>query len=288
MRYLDAEELRKALSMAECIEAMRQAFRDDRDVPARVMLGTSLFMPARVGAFTGIKVVGTVPGKPFGVVVVFGPDGAPLGIVDGPTLTAMRTGAGAGLATDLLARDDSTTLAMLGAGAMAPDQIQAVRTVRPIERVIVWSRTTTRASHLANRIGAEVAVSADEAVMQADVVSCATPSTNPLFAPSSVREGTHINAVGAFTPEMCEIPHETILSGFVVVDDRQAAAAEAGDLIQAGKAPDATVGDLLEGAIDPSGSSITVFKSVGIGSQDVAAAVRALELAASTRLGTRL
>ncbi|MFQ5966310.1 MAG: ornithine cyclodeaminase family protein [Acidimicrobiia bacterium] len=288
MRYLAADDLRQALPMADCIEAMRAAFSDDREVPPRVMLGTSLFMPARVGAHTGIKVVSTVPGNPVGVVAVFGGDGTPLGIVDGPTLTAIRTAAGAGLATDLLARTDSKSMAMLGAGAMAYDQVEAIRAVRPLERIRVWSRTTERAAALADRVGGEPATDSEEAVSGADVISCATPSKQPLFSPESVQTGTHINAIGAFTPDMCEVPADTVRSAFVVVDDRAAAAAEAGDLIQAGKKPDATMADLLDGRLRRTSQPITLFKSVGIGSQDVAAAVRALENAAARDIGLEL
>ena len=286
MRFLGPEDLRRALPMIECIDAMRSAFGDDREVPPRVMLGSSLFMPARVGLHSGLKVVGTTPGNPVGIVVVFGPDGSPLGGVDGPTLTAIRTAAGAGLATDLLAPNDASTMAMLGAGAMAADQVEAIRTVRPVERVLIWSRTFRRAEELAERLGGEARSDPDEAVSSADIVTTATPSGSPLFRASSVRAGTHLNAIGAFTPEMCEIPGEVVRVAFVVVDDRKAAAAEAGDLIQAGRTPDATVGDLLAGRVESWDRSMTLFKSVGIGSQDVAATVRALELAGGMGLGT--
>jgi ornithine cyclodeaminase len=286
MRYLGSEDLRQALPMSDCIEAMRTAFADDREVPPRVLLGSSLFMPARVGAHSGVKVVSVAPGNPVGIVVVFDLEGSPLGLVDGPTLTAIRTAAGAGLVTDLLARQDASTLAMLGAGAMAPDQVEGVRTVRAIERVLVWSRTHRRAKALAERIGGEPVSDADVAVRQADIVSTATPAREPVFQAESVRPGTHINAIGAFTPEMCEIPPEVVREAFVVVDDLAAAAEEAGDLLQAGRDPDATVGDLLARRAAPDEERTTLFKSVGIGSQDVAAAARALERAEQLGIGT--
>ncbi|HKZ25686.1 MAG TPA: hypothetical protein VJ398_07825, partial [Acidimicrobiia bacterium] len=97
MLLLNNAELRRALPMSEAIDAMQEAFGDDRETPPRTKLAGSLFMPGRVGAHTGIKVVSVVPGSPAGIVVVFGPDGAALGAVDGPTLTAIRTAAGAGL-----------------------------------------------------------------------------------------------------------------------------------------------------------------------------------------------
>lgn len=276
MRYLGADELRAVLPMAAAIEAMAAAFGDDREVPARVQIGPSLFMPGRVGETTGVKVVSTVPGEPHGIVVVFDRTGRPLGMVDGPTLTAIRTGAGAGLATRLLAHPEARTMAMLGCGSMAADQVEAVRAVRDIEHVWVWSRDRARAETFAARVGAEAVEDPGAAVNRADIITTATPARMPLFEDTGVRPGAHINAIGSFTPEMAEIPAETVNRAFVVVDDVTAAAREAGDLIRAGRKPDATVGDLLAGRVTTPQVEVTLFKSVGIASQDVAAAVAAL------------
>lgn len=289
MRYLDRDALRIALPMPAAIDAMEDAFGDDRETPVRTRLSGSLFMPGRVGDHTGIKVVSVVPGSPSGIVVVFGPDGAPLGLVDGVELTKIRTGAASGLATRLLARTDSRVLVMLGAGAMAADQIAAVRAVRPIERLLVWSRTLESSAALVDTAGGEVATDPDDAVAEADIVCCATPATEPLFSDAAIRPGTHINAVGAFTPEMVEVPPETAARAFVVVEDQEAAAAEAGDLIQAGRIPaDATIGDLLSDRRPAPVGGVTLFKSVGIASQDVAAGVSALRRAQVSGLGTEL
>ena len=290
MRYLDAAATRQALSMSVCIDAMERAFGDDIEVPVRNLLGPSLFMVGRVGPDTGVKVVSVVPGKPFGIVAVFDADGACRGLVDGPTVTAIRTAAGAGLATRLLARPDSRTLAMLGAGAMAYDQVMAVAEVRPIDDVLVWSRSLVNAEALADRVGGTAVADPDEAVASGDVVSTATPARSPLFDPASVRPGTHINAVGAFTPEMVEIPPETVRSAVVFVDDLAAAEEEAGDLLQPGVAPAGTVGDLLADRKEgrTSDTQITFFKSVGIASQDVAAATVALQQAEEMGLGIEL
>jgi ornithine cyclodeaminase len=288
MLYLDAAATRAALSMAAAIESMEVAFGDDREVPLRTLLGGSLFMPGRAGPDSGVKVVSVVPGNPVGIVAVFGADGSPVGFVDGPALTAIRTGAGAGLATRLFSRSEARVLAMLGAGAMAFDQIEAVRTVRAIERVLVWSRDFKRAAALAERVGGEPVADADVAVAAADIVSTATPSLLPLFIDDAVKPGTHINAVGAYTPEMCEIPPETVRRAYVVVDDLEAAKAEAGDLIQADRPPVCAIGDVLAGRHPQVGEDVTMFKSVGIASQDVAAAVVALRRAAELGLGQRL
>lgn len=288
MRFLNAGTTRHALPMADAIEAMEHAFTGDSDAPLRSLVGSSLVMPGRLGDLMAVKVVSTVPGNPVGIVVVFDEDGSPLGIVDGPTITAIRTGAVSGLATRLMAKADASTLAILGSGAMAFDQVEAVRTVRPIERVLVWSRTLAHAESLAERAGGEAVADADEAVSRADVVSCATPATEPLFRETSVRPGTHINAIGAFKPEMIEVPIELVDRSYVVVEDVDAAAAEAGDLIQAGRTPNATLRDLLAGAAPEIGEDVTFFKSVGVAAMDVAAAGRALANAERDGMGIEL
>lgn len=285
MLFLDAETTRRALPMPDAVEAMADAFSGDSEAPLRTLVGVSLVMPGRLDDHMAVKVVSTVPGNPAGIVVVFGPDGSPIGVVDGPTLTAIRTGAVCGLATRLLAPEEASTLAALGAGAMGFDQVEAIRAVRPIGRILVWSRDEAKARALAERVGGAAVTDRDAAVAEADIVSCATPSSEPLFAAESVRRGTHINAVGAFTPEMVELPPGVLADAFVVVDDRDAAAAEAGDLIRAGRTPDATLREVLGGPIIPPSGQTTVFKSVGVAAQDVAAGRRALENAARLGLG---
>lgn len=275
MIVLNAEETRSALPMEAAIESMRIAFDRDREVPQRVQLGDSMFMPGRVGDQTGVKVVSLVPGNPVGLVAVFDNAGNAIGIVDGPTLTAIRTAAGAGLATDLLAASDASHLVMLGAGAMAGDQIAAIQAVRPIEHISVWSRSIENAERLAATVGGVAVAEPAEALALADVISCATPATQPLFSARDVPEQVHVNAVGAYTPEMAELPPDFVREAFVVVDDYEAAAAEAGDLIQANRSPDLDLTTLL---VDPPARlpRRTVFKSVGIASQDIAAALAAL------------
>lgn len=288
MRYLNAAETRAALPMVDAISAMENAFSGETETPLRSLVGPSLVMPGRLDEHMAVKVVSIVPGNPVGLVVVFGADGSPLGIVDGPTLTAIRTGAVAGLATRLLAKEDASTLAMLGAGAMGFDQIEAIRAVRPIKRVMVWSRDINNAQRLADRVKGEAVEDANRAVGQADIVSCATPATTPLFSDDSVNEGTHINAVGAFTPEMAELNPQTLERAYVVVDDVDAAAAEAGDLIQAEREPNTTLRALLAGTAPAIGEDVTVFKSVGVAAQDVAAGAMALRNGTKSGLGKLL
>jgi ornithine cyclodeaminase len=274
--------------MPDAIEAMEHAFSGKSETPLRTLVGNSLVMPGRLDDIMAVKVVSVVPGNPAGLVAVFDAEGSPIGLVDGPTLTAIRTGAVCGLATGLLAREDVRTLVMLGAGAMAFDQIEAVRAVRPIERVLIWSRSTEKARALAGLVGGEAVTYADNAVAEADVISCATPASSPLFDPSLVRPATHVNAVGAFTPRMAELPPDLLDRAYVVVDDLEAAASEAGDLIQAHRQPDTTLRELLAGSSPEIDSDVTVFKSVGVAAQDVAAGHRALMNAASIGVGIHL
>lgn len=272
--------------MADAVDAMRSAFGPDKEVPHRQLLGSSFFMAARVGSVSGVKVVSIVPGNPVGVVSVFDRDGNLVGSVDGPTLTAIRTGAAAGLATEILAPRGARRFSLLGAGAMGFDQIAGVTAVRAIESITIWNRDRAKAERLAEETGASVAKTPDEAVRSADIVTTVTPSTAPLFAPESLSPLAHINAMGAFTREMIEIPSDVVRRAFRVVDDTSAAAEEAGDLHQAGVLPDAEIGALLTGFSRPSG--VTLFKSVGIASQDVAAAAKALENAERLNLGNEV
>ncbi len=285
MRFLSAVETRQALPMSEAIDAMRLAFGRDTENPLRQLVGSSFVMPARVGGDVAVKVVSTVPGSPVGIVIVFDETGAPVGSVDGPTLTAIRTGAVAGLATDLLANSDARSMAMIGAGAMARDQIAAIAEVRGVERVSVWSRDRSKAIALAEQVNGEAAATPAAAIRGADIVTTATPSTAPLFTATDLADRVHVNAIGAFRSEMAEIPPAFVNQALVVVDDRDAAATEAGDLIQAGREPDLDLATLLTMPSAPSKDRI-LFKSVGVATQDVAAAVTALRNAEAMGLGT--
>lgn len=288
MLYLNAEATREALPMADAIDAMEHAFSGEAEAPVRTLVGPSMVMPGLLDGIMAVKVVSIVPGNPVGLVVAFDTEGSPLGVVDGPTLTAIRTGAATGLATRLLSSEGASVLTVFGAGAMAEDQIAGVRAVRGIQRVLVWSRNLQRAEVLAERVGGEVFTDPDDGVALADVVVCATPSTEPLFSEEAVRSGTHINAIGAFTPEMAELGADLLERSYVVVDDVAAAAVEAGDLIRAGRDPNTTIRDLLSGSAPQIGEDVTVFKSVGVAAQDVAAAARAIANAHERSLGLTL
>ncbi len=319
MLILSASEVRQAAPMPAAIDAVADAFaqlsRGRASVPLRVPIGQAqhdshtFFMPALLaesGAL-GLKVVSVFPhnqarhGLPSIhalVVLIDAETGQPIAAMDGTYLTALRTGAGSGAATRALARPDSRVLAMFGAGAQAPAQVQAVCAVRPIERVLIVNRSRARADALITELSARgvaaecsVAENARAALAAADVVCCATSSAAPLFDDADLRPGTHINGVGAFTPALAEVPPATVARAYVVADQRAAAWAEAGDLIQARDAgvldPARVVelGEVLAGAAPgrTSAEQITFFKSVGNAVQDLA--VGQLALAEARRLG---
>jgi alanine dehydrogenase len=163
-------------------------------------------------------------------------------ILEGGWLTAMHTGAVSGLATSLLARQNADVLALFGAGAQVPMQVLAIHTVRPLREVRVVNRNDEHYRQLVASLHTLLgptcptihrAASAREALAGALLVACATTATAPLFHWSEVAGGAHINAIGAFTPQMCEVDAETVAHARIVVDERESALVEAGDLLQA-------------------------------------------------------
>jgi ornithine cyclodeaminase len=196
-------------------------------------------------------------------------------------------------------------LAVFGAGAQGRTQLEAVCTVRPIERVWIYDVDTARAEAMAAEMAGRgpipqdvrVATSPREAVSEADVICTATTATQPVFADADLKPGVHINAIGAYTPDMVEVPPETVARALVVVDSREAALAEAGDLIQPLRAglitPEhlaAELGEIVLGRKTGrrSAEQITLFKSVGVAVQDAVTAQVALENAQAQGLGQQV
>lgn len=302
--FLSGDQIRRAVPIADVLDAVEAAYRDvtagnDRS-PLRthvpVDAGDLLLMPGvRTGASGfSVKLVTVVGsnadrGLPTVQAVVVWFDaatGRPLALIDGPTLTAMRTGAASGVATRLLARSDASVAALIGSGAQAEWQLRAVMAARPISRFLVYARSPGARDAFAERMAAEVGVdvepmkSTEEAVRRADVVCCATTSATPVFDAGWLRPGAHVNGVGAFRLGMVELPPELFgRAELVAVDSHEAAMAEAGDVVAAIEG-----GLLREDALVEIGSvarswveerpegAITVFKSVGLAIQDVAAA----------------
>ena len=315
IRILSASDVRAALPMPKAIDAMRHAYSQlsagKAIAPPRQHLstekGVTLIMPAYLPERSefGIKVVSVYDDNPnldlpriTATVLVLDPvTGAPKAFMDGASLTALRTGAGGGVAADLLARRDAKTVGVFGAGVQARAQLQAVLAVRDVTRVNLISRTQASAAQLAAEISEWMIdapevnlVATPEAVVQdADIVICATTSGTPLFDGNVLQAGTHITAVGTFVPEKREVDSETIRRAHrIVVDSREDCLAEAGDLIIPNAQIDAEIGEIINGEKPgrQSDDEITFFKSVGVAVQDAVAASAVLAEAEAKGLGT--
>jgi ornithine cyclodeaminase len=325
MLILTADDVRKALPMREAIEAMKKAYASLSGgravVPLRTRLSIpnsealSLFMPAYVNSPDGnalaIKVVSLFPNNPArglayiqAAVLVFDSEtGRAIALLEGSSLTAIRTGAASGAAIDLLARRESKVAAVFGAGAQGRTQLEAACTARDIETAFIFDATPEKARAFAKEMqdklekDIRVAVSSQEAIEHADIICTATTSTKPVFDDKDLKPGTHISAVGSYTPEMQEVPAETLQRAKIFVDSRSAALEEAGDLIQplqAGLFDESHIsgelGEIVLGKITGrrSPEEITYFKSVGIAVQDAMAAQVALNNAQKTNIGTEV
>lgn len=324
MLILSGNDVRDSLPMRDAIEFMKRAFaaltRGEATVPPRAHLpaknneGITLVMPARVdgeSSSLAVKVVSVFEGNvragipliQAAVIVLEPGTGQPLALLEGSTLTAIRTAAASGAATDLLANPESVTLAILGAGVQARSHIEAVCSVRPITEIKVFSPTVKNVDQLIHDVNVlqtyrgkiSRANSAAEAVRGADIICTTTTSTTPVFEDSDLMAGAHINAVGSYTPGARELSADTVARSWVVVDDRAAAWKEAGDLIQALNAgridTDHIRAELGELVIDPKmcpsdDNQVTLFKSVGVAVQDSVAASQALKGANQRGLGT--
>lgn len=322
LRILTADDVRQALPMDQAVEAMKTAYADlsagAADIPQRLRLQLAdqsavvLLMPAivRARAEMAVKVVSVVPGNRLrkiptihALVLALNPEtGEPIALLEGSTLTAIRTGAGSGAATDVLARPGAARAAIIGSGVQARTQLEAMCAVRPIHSVRAYSPTPDHRHLFANQMkdiagmpaDIQAADSAEAAVEAADIICTATTSQTPVFDGQALTNGAHINAVGSFQPQMEELDLTTIRRSLIVVDSRQAALQEAGELIgplERGQiGPDkihAEIGEILNGEAEgrTSADQITLFKSVGIAVQDAAAAALAIANAEQADLG---
>jgi alanine dehydrogenase len=325
MLVLTRSQVRELVPMPDAIELMKTAFAElsaGRTVsPLRTVIpipeieGDALFMPAYVPAMDalGLKSVSVFRRNPdrglpviHAIVGLVDPGtGQPLAIMDGTYLTALRTGAVSGAAADLLARPDSRVLVAIGAGAQGVTQIAAVCAVRAIERVIAVDVNEPALERLRELLRSDwpdieplLETTTDAAaVREADTVCTATTSHTPVFRDEHIRPGTHISAVGAYTPEMQELPAGTVARATVVVDAVDAALAEAGDLIIPLRdglvSPEHFARELgmvasgaASGRVSP--DEITLFKSVGNAVQDVVVAKRAVDRARERGIGTEI
>lgn len=301
MKIFSRADIDQLLPMSEAITLMMRAFGPLADGGAQVPLRThlqvpatgaeALFMPAYLPqeACFSLKMVTLSPdnpaqGLPFIralVLLMDARNGEPLALLAGDRLTALRTGAGSGLATSLLAAPHASTLAIFGAGAQAFPQIEAVCCMRPIRDILLYNRNRERVQQLADTILARwprmrLQLQPELAALRdAQVICTATRADMPLFAADMVAPGTHINAIGAYRPDLAELPPELIGAADIFVDEAAACLQEAGDLLQAISAGFTRpmdwhpLGQLLTQPRAWHPDSITIFKSVGSAAQDL-------------------
>jgi ornithine cyclodeaminase/alanine dehydrogenase-like protein (mu-crystallin family) len=245
-------------------------------------------MPARTAEGLGIKLVTFYPpnaqrGIPTHMATIFLVDpetGAPLAVMDGTLITEMRTAAVSAAATKLLAAPNAKILAILGSGVQARSHVEALRLVRPFEEIRVWSPTKAHAEQFAKEIGAK-ATSADDAVRGADVVVTATNSKMSILRGAWLKPGCHVDAVGACRPDWRELDDGT-MQNVVFVDSREAAMKESGDVILSGAKIYAELGEALAGKVAPRANETTIFKSLGMAVEDIAAALLVYHSATAT------
>jgi ornithine cyclodeaminase len=308
MRIVAAEDIASVLTYDGLVQALAEAFRAEIAVPVRhhhtiaqegvAADATLLLMPAWTTGgerYLGCKVATIFPGnaklnRPSlhgQYLLMSGESGAPLALLDARELTAWRTAAASALASRFLSREDSSHLVMVGAGALAPHLVRAHGSVRPLTRVTIWNRSKAKAIALAfglavGGVEVEVADDLEEAVRDADIVSCATLSATPLVKGAWLKKGAHLDLVGGFTPKMREADDQAVTRARVYVDTRAGAMKEAGDIavpVRKGiLARSAIRGDLFElcrgkAKGRTAASQITLFKSVGTALEDLAAAM---------------
>ena len=286
MRFIDDAEVRRLISVEALIPAMRQAMIDFSagkvEQPTRRMLaqhgGFFALMPAS-GEAMGIKLVTFYPdndkkGLPthMAVIALFRPEtGEPLALMDGTYITEVRTAAVSAVATDALAAPDARVLAILGAGVQGRAHAEVLPRVRNFEEVRIWSRTPAHAERFADAHGARAMPTAEAAVAGADVVCTCTSAREPVLRGAWLKPGAHVNAVGAPRPDWRELD-DAVMANVVIADSYDGAKTESGDIIGAGIAPFAELGEVLAGSKTPPPGAITVFKSLGMAIQDVASA----------------
>lgn len=327
MLILTKEDIKKVFTMEDAIDAVKKAFtlfsQNKSVVPLRTNInvpkheGQALFMPGYVEELDaiGIKIVSVFPNNvkrelpsvPAKMILLDGETGDVTCIMDGTYLTQLRTGAGSGAATDVLAREDSKKGALFGTGWQAASQLEAMLTVRKLDEVRVYDIDYSKAcdfsknmSEVLNRPSIKIipVKSPDEAIENADIITAVTTSRKPVFDGRKVKKGAHINGVGSYTPEMQELD-EYIVSNVdgLFVDSREAVLSEAGDLlipmkkgIISDKRIDGEIGLVISGEIQgrKTHEDITIYKTVGIAVMDVVTACSIYKRAVEKNIGTRI
>ena len=296
MLFLDEEQVRKHLRMADLIPAMEKALIDfsagkviqpvRQVIPVDPPGGFYGMMPALTLEGLGQKIVTFYPPNAktnlpthMATILLNDPQtGAPLAVMDGRLITEMRTAAVSAAATKLLAQPNAKILAILGSGVQARSHAEALRLVRQFEEIRVWSPNKSHAEQFAKEIGAK-AMSAEAAVRDADVVVTATSSRMSILRGAWLRPGCHVNAVGACRPDWRELDDDA-MRNVIFVDSREAALKESGDVILPGAKIYAELGEAFAGKINSRANEITIFKSLGMAVEDIAAALLVYQSAA--------
>jgi ornithine cyclodeaminase/alanine dehydrogenase-like protein (mu-crystallin family) len=318
MLVLSDADVRGLLPMGECIDVMAEALaaleRNDMSMPLRMVFrppgAQSLIglMPAHRGGAPGaygLKAICVFPGNPArgldahqGAVLLFdGETGELRAAMNASAITEIRTAAVSGVATRLLAREDARELAVLGAGVQARSHLAAMAAVRSFERVRIWSRSGEHAHALADEAGAEAAASAEDALAGADVVCTTTTAAQPIVRRGWLAPGAHVNAVGSSIPTTRELDTATMAAAALFVDRRESTLNESGDYLLAAAegaiGPEhirAELGELLTGRAQgrTSDDELTVFKSLGLAAEDLAAAEHLYRRARETGAGAEV
>ena len=287
--FLNEEQVREHLRMTELIPAMEKALIDFSagrvTQPVRSVIsinppgGFLGLMPALTPGGLGLKAVTFYPsnverGIPTHMATIFLVDpqtGTPLAIIDGRYITEMRTAAVSAVATKLLASPDAKVLTILGSGVQARSHVEALRLIRQFEEIRVWSPTLQHAKTFAQEIGA-TAMRAEKAVRGADVIVTVTSSKTPVLNGDWLKPGCHVNAVGACRPDWRELDDEAMQKSVVFVDSREGALKESGDVILSEANIYAELGEALAGKVPSRANETTIFKSLGMAVEDIAAA----------------
>jgi len=320
---INGAEVRRALPMSDCIEAVDRAMRALSDSRAEVPLRTVMTLPGGRNFYgvmpgylddpqaLGAKILTVYPdnaqrGLPshVGLVVMFDTaSGIPLAVMDASVVTAIRTAAASAVATRALARKEATLLAILGTGEQAATHIESISKVRKLRTVLVWGRSPDKAGFLAEELGArlslriEVSRAPEEAVREADIVCTVTAAHEPVLNGAWLRPGTHVNLVGSSSVNAREADDEVVTQSRFFVDSRTSARAEAAELrhaMTAGLVGDnhvlGEIGEVLSGRLTgrSSDKDITVYKSLGVAVQDLAAAHIVYDCAMRDGIGTRV
>ncbi len=288
--FLEEKEVLKHLRMADLIPAMEKALIDfsagkviqpvRQVIPVDPPGGFYGIMPALTPEGLGQKIVTFYPpnadkGIPTHMALIILNDpqnGAPLAVMDGRLITEMRTAAVSAAATKRLASENASVLAILGSGVQARSHFEALRLVRNFKEVRVWSQTEAHADEFAKKIGAKV-MSAENAVRGADVVVTVTSSKTPVVKGAWLKQGCHVNAVGACRHDWRELDDDAMRNNVVFVDSREAAMKESGDVILSGAKIYAELGEAFAGKVENRANETTIFKSLGMAVEDIASAL---------------